>query len=136
MAAVVAAAMLAVPVMATAALTITNKFDAPENVGFFKVMVSDITIGTYATGGVALAPGAVGMSTIYFVDCGADTARTRLITTKWISSTGNIMCFYNAVQDSVGGTTKHVGTRVSVGTEVANGWTLSTCTVRAMIWGR
>ena len=43
MAAVVAAAML-VPMAAGAALTISNQFDAPVRAGFFRVMVSDITI--------------------------------------------------------------------------------------------
>ena len=131
MAAVVAAAML-VSMAAGAALTISNQFDAPVRAGFFRVMVSDITIGTYATGGVALTPGMVGMNTIYWVDCGADTARTRLITAKWIPSTGNIMCFYNAAYDSVRAAT----TRATEATEVANSYTLSTCTIRAMIWGK
>jgi hypothetical protein len=129
--------LLATPVLCSGALTLTKVFDTPQNFGgWAKVQVVDVTIGTYATGGIVLTPELLGFDDIYFVNDGSDTARTRLITTKWISSTGMVMCFYNAVTDSVGGTVKHAGTRVAAGTEVANGYTLSTCVVRLMVVGK
>ena len=125
--------LLATPVLCSGALTLSKVFDTPQSFGgWAKVQVVDVTIGTYATGGIALTPELLGFDNIYFVNDGADTARTKLITTKWISSTGMIMCFYASAYDSVYAAT----TKTTVATEVANGYTLSTCTIRLMVVGR
>jgi hypothetical protein len=112
-------------------------FDTPQNFGgWFNAQVVDVTIGTYATDGIALTPELLGFDNIYWVSAGSDTAHGRMINTQWIASTGMIVCYYATVQDSVGGTTKHVGTRTPAGAQVGNGVTLATCTVRLMVIGR
>lgn len=120
--------------MATAAgLTITNKFDAPQNMGYFRVQVADVTFdSSYPTGGETLTPGLLGLTTIYWVSTGVDTARTRLWNVTWDSTNATLQAWYTAAYDSVYAAT----TRAAVVAEAGSTYNLSTLTARMTFIGR
>lgn len=96
------------------AISITEKFQArpPVDVKFFKG-----NLGTYATGGVAIAPSDVGFTRIHAVVCIGSADATR-----------------RYIYDSVAGTV--VSYVTSTGAETANGTNLSAVPLEFIVYGQ
>jgi hypothetical protein len=119
--------------MATAALSITNLFDAPQNMGYVRVQVATVTFDSaYAASGETLTPGLLGLTTIYWASAGVDTARKSLWNVTWDSTNGVLQAWKVFNRDSAD-TSSTRGTFIH---EAATNYNLSTLSCRMTFIGR
>lgn len=65
-----------------------------------RVVIADVTVGTYATGGIALAPSLVGLTTIEHVSVGSGNVSTAFYNTVWDRANAKLIVATGAAQAS------------------------------------
>src|SRR3954464_9907861 len=63
-----------------------------------RVVIADVTVGTYATGGVALTPSLVGLTTIEHVSVGSGNVSTTFYNTVWDRTNAKLIVASGAAQ--------------------------------------